>query len=59
MAKRKLSKAAQECVSREIAKHCHKKAKRCRKPAERAQAAAIGYSICRREGFKVPVRLRR
>jgi len=45
MAKRKLTKAAQACVSREIRKH-YKKGK----PA--GQAAAIGYSICRRKGFR-------
>ena len=48
----KSSKAAQECVSREIAKHCHKKRHKCKTVKERKQAAAIGYSICRREGFR-------
>lgn len=44
--------AAKLCVSREIAKHCRKKRGKCRKADERKQAAAIGYSICRRLGFK-------
>lgn len=46
------SKAAKACVSMEIAKHCRKKRGRCRKAAERAQAVAIGFSICRRRGFR-------
>lgn len=49
---KKASKAARACVSHEIAKHCRKKRGRCRKPAERAQAAAIGFSICKRRGFR-------
>jgi hypothetical protein len=56
MAKRKPSKAAKACVSREIRKHCGKKRGKCRKPAARAQAVAIGFSVCRRKGFKVPGR---
>ena len=50
--RRKSSAAAQECVSHEIAKHCRKKRGKCRGVKERKQAAAIGYSICRRMGFK-------
>lgn len=46
------SKAAKACVSREIAKHCRKKRGRCRRAAERRQAVAIGFSICRRKGFR-------
>lgn len=46
------SKAAKSCVSREIAKHCRKKRGRCRRAAERKQAVAIGFSICRRRGFR-------
>jgi hypothetical protein len=49
----KITRAAQECVSREIAKHCHKKKGRCLGKKERRQAAAIGYSICRREGYRI------
>ncbi len=45
------TKAAKKCVSREIAKHCRKKKGKCRKAAERKQAVAIGFSICRRRGF--------
>jgi Family of unknown function (DUF6496) len=54
MAKRRkrTSRAASECVSEEIAKHCHKKRGKCRRAKERKQAIAIGYSICRRKGFK-------
>lgn len=47
-----VTKAAKACVSTEIAKHCRKKRGRCRRAAERKQAVAIGYSICRRRGFK-------
>jgi hypothetical protein len=50
--KRKLPRKAQACVSREIAKHCDKKRGKCRRVAERKQAAAIGYGMCRRKGFK-------
>lgn len=46
------TKAAKACVSKEIAKHCRKKRGRCRKVADRRQAVAIGYSICRRKGFR-------
>jgi hypothetical protein len=46
------SGAASECVSDEIAKHCHKKRGKCRKKAARKQAIAIAYSICRRKGFR-------
>jgi hypothetical protein len=55
--KRKLSPAAQACISEEIAKHCRKKRGKCARPAARAQAAAIGFSVCRRRGFKVPKKL--
>lgn len=53
MAKR-LSKKAKACVSREIAKHCRKKRgkKTCKRADVRAQAAAIGFSICRRKGLR-------
>lgn len=49
--RRKASRAASECVSEEIAKHCHKKRGKCRRAKERKQAVAIGYAICRRKGF--------
>lgn len=45
------TKAAKACVSREIKRHCKKKRGRCKRAAERKQAVAIGYSICRRRGF--------
>jgi hypothetical protein len=54
--RRRLSKAAQACVSHEIAKHCHKKRGKCRRKKERKQAIAIGYSICRREGHSIPAK---
>jgi hypothetical protein len=45
MAKRKLSKAASRCISREIRKHY--------KPGKpKGQAVAIAYSICKRKGFR-------
>jgi hypothetical protein len=51
------SKAASACVSREIAKHCHKKRGKCRRAKARKQAIAIGYAICRRKGFRsIPTR---
>lgn len=54
---KKLSKAAQACVSREISKHCKTKKRRCKIGSERAQAAAISYSVCRRKGFRtIPAR---
>lgn len=53
---RRMSEAASACVSREISKHCHKKRGRCKGKRERAQAIAIGFSICKREGYKVPAR---
>ncbi len=46
------SKAAKDCVSKEIAKHCRKKRSRCKKAKERKRAVAIGFSICRRQGFR-------
>jgi hypothetical protein len=52
MAKRRLSKAAKACISHEIAKHCRKKRGKCRKASTRAQAIAIGFSVCRRKGLK-------
>lgn len=53
----KLSKAAKACVSEEISKHCRKKRGRCKRVAERKQAVAIGFSICRRRGFRsIPVK---
>ena len=54
--RRRMSKVAGSCVSREIAKHCHKKPGKCKGKRERKQAIAIGFSICKREGFKVPAR---
>jgi hypothetical protein len=51
MAKRKPSKAARACISREIKKHY-----RPGKP--KGQAAAIAYSICKRKGFRsIPKRV--
>jgi len=50
--RRKLTKAAQRCVSEEISRHCRKKPGRCKNPRERKQAVAIGFSICRRRGFR-------
>jgi len=47
----KMSRTAGACVSREIARHCRRKKGRCR-GAGRAQAVAIGYSICRRRGYR-------
>jgi len=52
--RRRVSAAARDCISEEIAKHCHKKFDRCSGKRARRQAIAIGYSICRRRGFKVP-----
>ncbi len=46
------AKPARNRVSRQIAKHCRKKRGKCRNAAGRAQAAAIGYSQCRRKGFR-------
>ena len=48
---KKPSKAARDCVSHEIAKHCRKKSGKCKGKVLR-QAVAIGYSICRRKGFR-------
>ncbi|MGH7176827.1 MAG: DUF6496 domain-containing protein [Tepidisphaeraceae bacterium] len=51
------SKAAKACVQHEVSKHCRKKrGKGCKSPAVRAQAVAIGFSICRRRGFKLRAR---
>lgn len=52
MARRKLSKAARVCISEEISRHCRKKRGRCKRVAERKQAIAIGFSVCRRRGFR-------
>jgi hypothetical protein len=54
---KKLTKAAQACVSREISKHCKTKRRRCKLGSERKQAAAISYAVCRRKGFRsIPAR---
>jgi hypothetical protein len=50
---KKLSKAARACVSRQIKRHCRKKRGKCKRAAGRAQAAAIGYSVCRRKGYRI------
>lgn len=54
MAKRrkKPTKAAKACISHEIAKHCGKKKRRCKNARARKQAVAIGFSVCRRKGFR-------
>jgi hypothetical protein len=53
MAKRKrASKEAQACISKEIYRHCEKKRGRCKRPADRRQAVAIGFSVCKRKGFR-------
>lgn len=52
MARRKTSRAASDCVSHEIEKHCRKKRGKCKKAKARKQAIAIGYAVCRRKGFK-------
>jgi hypothetical protein len=49
---KKLSKAAQACISREVPKHCKKKRRRCKISSERKQAVAISYAVCRRKGFR-------
>lgn len=49
---RRLTKSAQACVSNETAKHCRKKRGRCKRSTERKQAVAIGFSVCRRKGFR-------
>lgn len=46
---RKLSKAARACISREISKHS-------KKGKPKGQAIAIGFSVCRAKGFKIPQR---
>lgn len=52
--KRKRTKAARACLAKQIRKHCRKgRHNKCKTASGRAQAAAIGYSICRRQGFKV------
>lgn len=50
--KRRLTGEAKACISEEIAKHCRKKRGKCKKAKARRQAIAIGFSICRRKGFK-------
>ena len=52
MSKHGLSKAAKACISKEVAKHCHKKKGRCKRSGERMQSVAISYSICRRKGHR-------
>jgi hypothetical protein len=56
LSRTKLPKAARDCISREISKHCRKKRGKCEKLAGRAQATAIGYSVCRRKGFRIAPR---
>ncbi len=48
----KVSREAKACISDEIAAHCEKKPGRCASGKERKQAVAIGYSICKRRGFR-------
>ncbi len=47
-----VSRDAKACISDEIAKHCKKKSGRCQSTDERKQAVAIGFSICKRRGFR-------
>jgi hypothetical protein len=60
MSWKQLSTKARACISEEISKHCRKKRGKCRRSKKaRKQAAAIGYSICRRAGHRsIPKRPR-
>lgn len=50
---KKLTKSARSCISKQIKKHCRKKRGKCRNAEDRMQAVAIGYSICRRKGYRI------
>lgn len=53
----KLSPEAQACVSDEVSRHCRKRRGKCKTAKGRKQAVAIGYSVCRRRGFRsIPAR---